>query len=45
MDEPRRWIVGLIAVAAILGLLLLARGEAGGGRAAAAPAAVVEARI
>jgi hypothetical protein len=45
MDEPRRWIVGLIAVAAILGLLLLARGEEGGGRAAAAPAAVVEARI
>jgi preprotein translocase subunit SecG len=32
MDEPRRWIIGLIAVAALLGLLLLARGEPDGGR-------------
>lgn len=32
MDETRPWIIGLIAVAAILGLLLLARGEPDGGR-------------
>jgi hypothetical protein len=32
MDEPRRWIIGLIAVAALLALLLLARGEPDGGR-------------
>lgn len=32
MDEPRRWVVGLIVVAALLGLLLLARGEPDGGR-------------
>ena len=32
MDEPRRWVIGLIAALAIVGLLLLARGEPDGGR-------------
>ena len=32
MDASRRWIVGLIAALAIVGLLLLARGEPDGGR-------------
>ena len=32
MDESRRWVIGLIAAMAIVGLLLLARGEPDGGR-------------
>jgi hypothetical protein len=41
MDESRRLVVGLIAIVAILGLLLFARGEPGGGRGATAPTALV----
>ena len=32
MDDARRWIIGLVAALAIVGLLLLARGEPDGGR-------------
>lgn len=46
MDESRRWIVGLITVAAILGLLLLARGEPDGGRGdPTAPDAIVRVEV
>ena len=32
MDEPRRWVIGLIVAMAIVGLLLFARGQPDGGR-------------
>ena len=32
MDESRRWIIGLVVALALVGLLLLARGEPDGGR-------------
>jgi len=45
MDGPLRWVVGIIVVAAIIGLVSLARGEPSRGEPTAPPSAAVRVAV